>query len=81
MSIRCWDELLKYGVNDILKREYGAMLRAQPEPEYNVSLDIDLEQFPPEGGMYPSISILRPSSHPTERTTRCTHQVNRSHQT
>ncbi|KAK7678526.1 hypothetical protein QCA50_010933 [Cerrena zonata] len=49
MSIRCWDELLKYGVNDVLKREYGSMVRAEPEPEYNVSLDLDLEQFPPEG--------------------------------
>lgn len=52
MSIRCWDELLNYGVNDVLNREYGAMVRAQPEPEYNVSLDLDLEQFPPEGGEY-----------------------------
>ncbi|KAI0077271.1 actin-like protein ARPC2 [Panus rudis PR-1116 ss-1] len=49
MSIRCWDELVKYGVHDILKREYGNMLRSDPEPEYNVSLDIDLEQLPPEG--------------------------------
>lgn len=52
MNIRCWDELLQYGVHDVLQREYGPMLRSQAEPEYNVSLDIDLEQFPPEGGEF-----------------------------
>ena len=53
MSIRCWDELVAYGVDAVLRREYGARVRAQPEPEYNVSLDLDLEQFPPEGGALP----------------------------
>lgn len=76
MSIRCWDELLKYGVNDVLKREYGAMVRAEPEPEYNVSLDLDLEQFPPEGGQYTVYTVL-PKLIPSPRTTRCIHQVNR----
>lgn len=35
---------------DVLQREYGSLLRAQPEPEYSVSLEIDLEQAPAEGG-------------------------------
>ncbi|KAH0582884.1 hypothetical protein H2248_010787 [Termitomyces sp. 'cryptogamus'] len=48
MHIRCWDELVKYGALEILKREYGSMLTAQPEHEYNVSLVIDLEQVPPD---------------------------------
>ncbi|KAG6857441.1 hypothetical protein H0H87_003508 [Tephrocybe sp. NHM501043] len=46
MHIRCWDELVKYGAMDILKREYGSLVAAQPEEEYNVSLEIDLEQVP-----------------------------------
>ncbi|KAF5388687.1 hypothetical protein D9757_004752 [Collybiopsis confluens] len=46
MHIRCWDELVKYGALDILQREYGALLLPQAEPEYNVSLGIDLEQTP-----------------------------------
>ena len=50
MNIRCWDELVRYGVNDILKREYGSLLRAEPEFGYNVTLDVNLEQIPPEGG-------------------------------
>ncbi|KAI0709873.1 actin-like protein ARPC2 [Earliella scabrosa] len=49
MQIRCWDELVRYGVLDILKREYGSLVRAEPESEYNVTLEVDLEQLPPEG--------------------------------
>lgn len=50
MSIRCWDELVKYGVNSVLQRAYGDRVSPQPEPEYNISLILDLEQFPSEGG-------------------------------
>lgn len=50
MHIRCWDELVRYGAMDILKREYGSLVQAQPESEYNISLLIDLETAPPEGG-------------------------------
>ncbi|KAJ6474606.1 actin-related protein ARPC2 [Mycena vitilis] len=46
MHIRCWDELVRYGAMDVLQREYGSLLQPQPEPEYNVSLAIDLEQLP-----------------------------------
>jgi len=48
MSIRCWDELVQYGAMDVLAREYGALLIPEPEPDYNVSMVIDLEQVPPE---------------------------------
>ncbi|THG99733.1 hypothetical protein EW026_g2659 [Hermanssonia centrifuga] len=63
MSIRCWDELVKYGVDQVLQREYGHRVKAQPESEYNVSLELDLEQFPPEGeerdSLIKSISLLK----------------------
>jgi len=63
MSLRCWDELVKYGVHDLLKREYGSMVKAETEPEYNVTLEIDLEQFPPEGeerdAFIKSIALLK----------------------
>ncbi|KAI0259874.1 Arp2/3 complex, 34 kd subunit p34-Arc-domain-containing protein [Gloeopeniophorella convolvens] len=49
MHIRCWDELVRYGALDILKREYGSLVQAQPESDYNVSLLIDLDTAPPEG--------------------------------
>lgn len=50
MNIRCWDELAQYGAVDILRREYGSLYLPTPEPDYHVSLAIDLEQVPPEGG-------------------------------
>jgi actin related protein 2/3 complex subunit 2 len=50
MNIRCWNELASYGALDILRREYGSLLLDQPEPEYNVSLLVDLEQAPQDQG-------------------------------
>jgi len=50
MNIRCWDELARYGVMGILKREYGLLLLEQPEQDYNVSLLVDLEQVPQDVG-------------------------------
>lgn len=50
MHIRCWEELAQYGAIDVLQREYGPLLQHEAEAEYNVSLQIDLEQVPAEGG-------------------------------
>lgn len=50
MNIRCWDELVTYGALDVLRREYGTLIKAQTEPEYHISLDIDLEQLPGDEG-------------------------------
>lgn len=51
MHIRCWDELVKYGAINVLKREYGALLMAKAEDEYNASMEIDLEQVPSDAGV------------------------------
>ena len=77
MHIRCWEELVRYGVNDIMKREYGALLTAEPEPEYNVSLDINLDQLPPEGGKY-FICYCIHWAIMACRGTGCPHQVSRT---
>ena len=50
MHIHCWDELVRYGALDVLRRDYGSLVQAQPESDYNVSLVIDLDTAPPEGG-------------------------------
>ena len=74
MSIRCWDELVKYGVDKVLQREYGDRVKAEAEPDYNVSLELDLEKFPPEGGKstgFPLFSLLLTLL----RRTQCTGQV------
>lgn len=57
MNIRCWDELAQYGAVNVLRREYGSLYLATPEPDYHVSLTIDLEQVPPEGGACSIITI------------------------
>ncbi|KAI6107899.1 Arp2/3 complex, 34 kd subunit p34-Arc-domain-containing protein [Pisolithus sp. B1] len=63
MSIRCWDELALYGALDILKREYGSLISAATEPEYNVTLQIDLEQLPADAEgrdvILKSISLMK----------------------
>ena len=41
---------MQYGALDILGREYGSLLSNEVEPDYNVSLDIDLEQVPTDPG-------------------------------
>lgn len=41
---------MRYGAMEVLQREYGALLQPQSEPEYNVSLAIDLEQAPASSG-------------------------------
>jgi actin related protein 2/3 complex subunit 2 len=61
MHIHCWDELVRYGALDVLRREYGPLVQAQTESDYNVSLIIDLDTAPPEGGEFSTglgLSIL-----------------------
>jgi len=64
MNIRCWDELVQFGALDILKREYGSLLSSQVEPDYNVSLEIDLEQAPTDTGacLHDRPDIVSPQS-------------------
>lgn len=52
MAIQCWPDLVKYGARDHLATTYGEYLLddSQTEPEYNVSLRIDLEKIPSSPG-------------------------------
>lgn len=63
MNIRCWDELAQYGALDVLTREYGSLITEATEPEYNVTLQVDLEQLPAEAdgreAMLKSISLMK----------------------
>ncbi|CAK7214533.1 Arp complex subunit [Sporothrix curviconia] len=45
--LRCYDDLIKYGAQDVLQREYGDYIVA-PEPGFNFSIVVDLEQLPAE---------------------------------
>ncbi|WVO22945.1 uncharacterized protein IAS62_004289 [Cryptococcus decagattii] len=48
MGIQCWPDLVKYGAREHLQNEYQGYLLAEAdtEPEYDVSLLIDLERLP-----------------------------------
>ncbi|KAF8751934.1 Arp2/3 complex 34 kDa subunit [Rhizoctonia solani] len=51
ISMRCWEELVQYGANDVLQREYGSFI-TEPEQGYNFSLRFDLENVPAAGGVF-----------------------------
>ncbi|RUP50374.1 Arp2/3 complex, 34 kd subunit p34-Arc-domain-containing protein [Jimgerdemannia flammicorona] len=46
MRWSCFQELVKFGANDILKREYGQYIAATPEQGYNLTLEFDSEKLP-----------------------------------
>lgn len=48
MGIQCWSDLVKFGAREHLQAEYEGLLlgEGETEPEYDVSLRIDLEQIP-----------------------------------
>jgi actin related protein 2/3 complex subunit 2 len=56
MSIQCWPDLLKFGAREHLQNEYDSLLldEGSTEPEYNVSLSIDLEKIPSSPGTFVS---------------------------
>jgi len=79
MNIRCWNELVQYGALEVLQREYGALLSNETEPDYNVSLQIDLEQVPVDQGL--SSPIFLPKTILVERSCQNLerHSFSRSH--
>lgn len=50
IQIRCFNELVKYGAQEVLEREYGQLVVA-PENGYNFSVQIDLEALPDDKGI------------------------------
>lgn len=47
IQIRCFQDLLRYGAEEVLNREYGPYV-APTEPGYDFSIVVDLEQLPAE---------------------------------
>lgn len=50
ISIKCYKELLQYGTQQILEREYGPYI-VSPEAGYDFSVLIDLDDLPNDAGM------------------------------
>ncbi|RPB26104.1 P34-Arc-domain-containing protein [Terfezia boudieri ATCC MYA-4762] len=45
ISVKCFSDLVKYGANDVLRREYGPYV-VEPEVGYDFSIVLDLENLP-----------------------------------
>jgi hypothetical protein len=57
MSIRCWPDLVRYGVNETMEREFGEWLSPDGVEEgFDITLVLDFEKIPEEGGT----SLLSP---------------------
>ena len=49
ISVKCFKELLQYGAQEVLEREYGPYI-VTPEAGYDFSVLVDLENLPAEHG-------------------------------
>jgi len=52
IQIRCFKDLVRYGAEQVLQREYGHYVVA-PEPGFDFSVMIDLENLPVDKGKLP----------------------------
>jgi actin related protein 2/3 complex, subunit 2 len=51
LQIKCFNELVRYGAQEILEREYGPYVVA-PETGYDFSVQVDLENLPADQGQF-----------------------------
>lgn len=47
INVKCFKDLVQYGAQEVLQREYGSYI-VNPEPGYDFSVEIDLENLPAE---------------------------------
>lgn len=57
IQIKCYKDLVKYGAEQVLNREYGEYV-VPPEPGYDFSVLIDLENLPADKGTSQSDGLL-----------------------
>jgi len=56
----CAPVLLKYGAAEELKKVYGNLVQATPEPNYHVTLEFDLDNIPGDKEKFPdAVSLLK----------------------
>jgi actin related protein 2/3 complex subunit 2 len=51
IAVKCFPELVQYGAQAVLEREYGPYIVA-PEQGYDFSIQVDLENLPAEQGQH-----------------------------
>jgi len=50
INVKCYAELVQYGAQAVLEREYGPYIVA-PESGYDFSVQVDLDDLPEDQGM------------------------------
>lgn len=50
IQVKCYNELLRYGAQQVLEREYGPYV-VEPESGYNFSVQVDLDSLPEDKGI------------------------------
>jgi actin related protein 2/3 complex, subunit 2 len=62
LQIRCYKDLVRYGAEQVLQREYGSYV-VSPEPGFDFSIQIDLESLPADkearDELIKSVSLLK----------------------
>jgi len=56
IAVKCYNELVQYGAQEVLEREYGPYIVA-PETGYDFSVLVDLQQLPEEAGLSVSMAL------------------------
>ncbi len=52
IAVKCFPELVRYGAEEVLRREYGPYITS-PEAGYDFSVLVDLENLPADQGTLP----------------------------
>jgi actin related protein 2/3 complex subunit 2 len=55
LRIKCYQELVQYGAQSVLEREYGPYI-VEPESGYDFSVLVDLDNLPEDQGTIESMS-------------------------
>jgi len=56
MSIRCWPDLVRYGVDETIQREFGEWISDEGVEEgFNVTLKLDMDNPTPDPAALPSL--------------------------
>jgi actin related protein 2/3 complex, subunit 2 len=54
IQVKCFNELLRYGAQQVLEREYGPYV-VEAENGYNFSVQIDLDNLSEDKGIYQAV--------------------------
>ena len=61
IAVKCFKELLQYGAQEVLEREYGQYITT-PEAGYDFSVLIDVQQLPEDAGLLALFEVVKDTS-------------------